>query len=314
MGLVLVSLLATSAARAEGPVAPGAPGPPATSPGGDQAADAEADEKAAGKWFADGMKAFDAGDFPRAAEAFEAAYAKKPHPSPLWNAARAWQRAGEPARAANAYAHFLRESPPSKDRTSAAKELERLALKLGVFDVHADGARDVTVDGLRTADSKVYVTPGSHSLEAIFPSGTSKVVDTVNAGDVRTVTLTAESPKSVVTPPPSDERTGSKPFTPALVLAGGALTAVGVGLAVASGIDTLAARDTFDSDPSPTNLASGRDKQVRTNVAIGVAGGLAILTAAAAVFLVDWSGPKKAATGTIRFGVGPASAAIGGSF
>lgn len=314
MGLVLVSLLTTSAARAEGPDAPGVPAPPAAPREGDTATNAEADEKAAGKSFAEGMKAFDAGEFLRAAEAFEAAYAKKPHPSPLWNAARAWQRAGEPARAANAYAHFLRESPPSKDRTTAAKELERLGLKLGVFDVHADGAREITVDGLRTADAKVYVTPGSHSLEASFATGTSRVVDTVNAGDVRTVTLTSETPKSQVTPPPSDERTGGKPFSPALVIAGGALTAVGAGLAVASGVDTLAARGTFDSDPSPANLASGRDKQVRTNVAIGVAGGLAVLTTVAAVFLVDWSGPKKAATGTIRFGVGPASAAIGGSF
>src|SRR5258708_39824655 len=66
------------------------------------------DRRQAAKDFADGDRAFKEGDYRGAAVAYERAYARVPHHSALWNAARAWQRAGELARAANHYAHYLR--------------------------------------------------------------------------------------------------------------------------------------------------------------------------------------------------------------
>src|SRR5262249_35778251 len=79
--------------------------------------EARADEQGAAavdeaaKDFADGERAFKAGDFVGAATHFEAAFQKAPHYAPLWNAARAWHRAGSLARAATLYARYLRESP-----------------------------------------------------------------------------------------------------------------------------------------------------------------------------------------------------------
>jgi hypothetical protein len=79
-----------------------------------------ADREAAARAFSQGQRAFKKGDFRHAAESFETAYKDAPHPSSLWNAARAWHRARELARAANLYAKFLREAPAdSRDRNSA---------------------------------------------------------------------------------------------------------------------------------------------------------------------------------------------------
>src|SRR5262245_17884241 len=71
--------------------------------------DAEAVEAA--QAFTEGQRAFEAGDFRRAAESFEAAYAKKRHHSPLWNAARSWQRAGDDVRSANLIEQYLAIAP-----------------------------------------------------------------------------------------------------------------------------------------------------------------------------------------------------------
>src|SRR5262249_30884250 len=73
---------------------------------------AEARREAARK-FGDATRAFDAGDYRRAGEGFEAAYQLAPHEDPLWNGARAWHLAGDLARAANLYARYLREAPPN---------------------------------------------------------------------------------------------------------------------------------------------------------------------------------------------------------
>ena len=48
---------------------------------------ARADGRAAAAAFAEGERAFAAGDFLRAGGSFEAAYREQPHWSPLWNAA-----------------------------------------------------------------------------------------------------------------------------------------------------------------------------------------------------------------------------------
>ena len=91
--------------------------------------DAERDkkaEKAAADHFAEGERAFSRGDFAKAGEAFEAAYAAKPHEAALWNAARSWEHAAELARAANLYRRYLRTAPdsaPDTKRAAAALEV-----------------------------------------------------------------------------------------------------------------------------------------------------------------------------------------------
>src|SRR5688572_23227629 len=91
-----------------------------------------ATRKQAAQRFAEGETAFRGEDYRRAAEAFEAAYLLVPHYDVLWNAARAWERAGEATRAANRYSKYLHDAPPdAHDRGRANVALAQLGKKLG---------------------------------------------------------------------------------------------------------------------------------------------------------------------------------------
>src|SRR5512143_4363052 len=82
-------------------------------------AETEEDRREAGRLFVEGQRSFTTGDFRHSAESFEAAYQKVPKLPALWNAARAWHRAGEPVKAANLYASYLDKAPPkAPDRAS----------------------------------------------------------------------------------------------------------------------------------------------------------------------------------------------------
>jgi hypothetical protein len=86
---------------------------------------------------------------------------------------------------------------------------------------------------------------------------------------------------------------------------GGILTALGAGLTVASGLDTLGQRTQFDKDPSQANLDSGKSKEVRTNVLLIATGTMAVLTGACAIWLVNWHSKDRsvqagAALGEVR--------------
>lgn len=83
----------------------------------------EAARKEAARVFAQGEKAFAARDYALAASRFEEAYRLAPHPNAIWNDARALLRSGARAPAANAFAHYLRDAPPT--RPTAARQRER---------------------------------------------------------------------------------------------------------------------------------------------------------------------------------------------
>lgn len=54
------------------------------------------------------LRAYEAGDFARAIERFEAAYARKPNPTLIFNIARSHEKALEPERAIEGYERYLR--------------------------------------------------------------------------------------------------------------------------------------------------------------------------------------------------------------
>ncbi|WP_437634097.1 hypothetical protein [Sorangium sp. So ce854] len=323
---------AASPARAEAPATPA----PAEAPPRPE------DARAAARAFEEGERAFRAGDFACAAAAFEAAYRAAPHASPLWNAARSWHRAGEAVRAANLYARYLREAPPdAPDRDAAGAALGQLAPRLGRIDVYAPGARDVRVDDVRVEGASVYVNPGSHVVAGEIDAQALRRTEVVGAGEVRSVALVAAAPRELppapAAPPPPPPAAGApaartspapsparRPLPPAGVIVGAAVTAIGAGLTVASGLDTLAARDTFDAAPTEENLAVGLGKQRRTNVLLGATIGLGALTGAAAIWLVDWGAPAAApspaqhavspARHALALSIGPARITVGGVF
>lgn len=252
----------------------------------------EADRSAA-RHFADGQKAFAAGDFAHAGDEFEAAYRDKPHHAPLWNAARSWQRAGEEIRAANVYARYLREAPPdAPDRDQATVALRALTTKLGRIEAHAAGVDRLELDGKLVEAPVVYVAPGEHLAEADDKGTSVRKVVRVAAGEVTSITL-APAPK-VAPPregPPLPPRESRKPLPPIVPIIGGVLTLAAGGLAVWSGLDTREKRDTFlDDKSSQENLDAAFASQTRTNVLIGTSAGLAVITGVIAVFFTDWQG------------------------
>lgn len=289
------------------------------------------DRRQAAQDFAEGDRAFKTGDYRGAAEAYERAYRRVPHHSALWNAARAWHRAGELTRAANLYARYLREAPPnSRDRDSAQRSLNEISSRLARLEIHATDVGDVRVDGQPLEGTVIYVTPGAHVVEG--HSSDEHVVrqeQNVRAGDTVSVALVppntptvaapTQPPSSVTPPPKPNPATEGWAGLPKWTIYGGAgLTAVLAGLTVASGIDTNSQKTTFTNDPTQSNLDSGLDKEHRTNILLGITGGVAALTAVAAIFFVDWEGAPDAERHEpppqVMFGVGPGSMMLRGEF
>lgn len=253
------------------------------------AAPGDADRTAA-RWFAEGQKAFGAGDFPRAGEAFEAAYKAAPHHAPLWNAARSWQRAGEDVRAANLYARYLREAPPdAPDRDQATTAQKELSAKLGRIEPHLAAAQHPKVDGKNVDAPVVYVAPGEHVVEGDDSEGVIRKVVRVDAGQLVAVTI-ARSPKVEPPRPPPTGEEKSRGLSPWWTVAGGALTAIAGGVTVAFGSDTVSKKHAFLTDRSQPNLDRAFSAQSRTNVMLVTTGGLALVTTVVAVFFTDWRG------------------------
>jgi hypothetical protein len=262
--------------------------------------------------FAEGQKAFRAGDFRHAAESFEAAYKAAPHPDALWNAARAWHRADEKAKAANLYAKYLKiASPNAKDRNSATDAMRELSGQLARLEIHAVDLTDVRVDGQPLGeDLTVFVTPGAHVVEAKAGDRTVRKEQATSAGAVISIALVAPPPedKTVVAPPPPapapvEERHG---LSPVFFVSGCVLTAVGAGLVVFSGLDTVHAKSAYDKQPSQSLLNSGSGKQTRTNVFLGATIGVGALTGVTGIFFTDW-GKKSDA---LQVGLGPGNITV----
>ncbi len=291
--------------------------------------------RAAAAHFAEGERAFGAGDFPHAADAFEAAYRAAPHPDALWNAARALHRAGDRARAANLYARYLRTAPPeAPDRNSATSAVRELGLRLGRIDVFAPGATDVRVDDQPLDGPSHYVHPGTHVVRARLGDRTVQHAASVEAGGVVSVALVDEpaapapaiavapqakpAPAPTVATAPPIHPAPARPAMVMTVVAGG-LTAISAGVLLWSGIDTLDARSAYDALPSGTRtqevLDAGRAKQDRTNVLVGVTAALGAITTAGAVWLFATEpAPRVGAAPRVRIGLCGAGGAVAGSF
>jgi tetratricopeptide (TPR) repeat protein len=314
----MLSALAVTAAAASDRVAEADP------PAQEDAARTEA-----AKRFAEGLRAYDRGDYRAAALSFEAAERLAPHVDAVWNAARAWARAGEAPRAATLYARYLRESPADADgRALAQQQLDVLARKLGRIDVHGDHLARLAIDGTPSDETIVYVEPGAHIVDADTGAGRQTQTVRVGAGEGISVafaaatTSTPQAPTAVpsagappVTAPlaPAPQGEPERPmahhgWSPWVVVVGGVATAAVLSVTIWSGLQTLDTLDAFDSHPTPSNLSRGESEQTRTNVLLSGTIGLGLLTGIAAIWLVDWHGSRAAASPSIAISPSGATA------
>jgi hypothetical protein len=315
--LIALSLVAGSLSWAGGARA-GEPGRPV--PTKEQAA-------IAGKKFREGELYFSKHDYPRAAKLFEEAYSIAPHPDALLNAVDARERAGELLVAARLCERLRKDYPNDKNANEeVAERIARLTPKLGRLElvVHP-GVTAVKVDSevigppapaqagaLPTAIW--WVDPGDHSVSATTTKGPLSRNVNVVAGAKQSVVLEeqATAPVEPVKPPPPPADDG-KPLHPAVFFVGLGLTAGAGGVLAWSGIDTLGAYDDYEAAPTQSGLDDGRDRQLRTNILIGVTAGLGAATAAVGIFATEWSEIGGSET-ALRLELTPSLASLSGRF
>jgi hypothetical protein len=296
-------------ALALGIASPSAFAAPPASGSGSETPESDADrERRAGQLFGDGQTAFETGDFRRAATLFEQAYAAKPHHNVLWNAARSWQRAGEESLTANDLDRYLREAGEgAPHRDEATKTLADIMKRVGRVQIQRLRMKVVRIDGTPTSEPTVYVSPGEHVATGTNAAGDPvRKAFEVRAGETVSVIL-GEAEKTEKPPAtPADEPERTKPLSPWFVVGGAILTAGAGGFAALFGLDTVDKANAFDRNMTQANLDAGHAAQDRTNIALGVTAGLAVVTIAVAALLVDWGGHKSTApsskTGASRGG------------
>jgi hypothetical protein len=284
--------------------------------------DVGADVAAAARAFSDGQAAQLEGDYDRAAQSFELAFAIAPSKEALRSAVRARQHVKQLARAATLAELLLAQyaADPASVRLAldviaeAKPKLGRMAITCAASCTVAVGGRAISV---KAAESHVvYVIPGSQALEITFDGGqpvTRELV--VAAGDDIKVPVerpaveappaaparptpppeAAVEPPRLVAPPPPVVAREPRGLSPLVAITGAVVTVGLAGTGVWSGLDTNHAHDAYAADPTSRGWSEGRSKQLRTNVLFAGAAAAGITTALVAVFWTRWHGEESSA-------------------
>jgi hypothetical protein len=282
--------------------------------------------RAAAEAFDRGREAYKAEQFQAAAEQFERADANAPSTTAIELAMRSRDRAGNPDRAATLAALAKTRHPENEALQKLAGELLQRH-KAAVFElrVACTEACDLTADakivhGAPALERIIYLMPGSHSVTADFGQGRT-TTQTLAAEAGGKGDLWFEVPEASAAPPapapeappaetkaaepsPSEELAPSGGWSPVVFWTGAGITVAAGAFTVWSGLDTIndpgadAVRDICAAEgESGSNCQAaykeGRDKQTRTNIAIGATAVLGVATIAIGAFLTDWSGGKS---------------------
>jgi len=181
----------------------------------------------------DGVKAYDAGRYEDARQAFLQAYALKRHPAVLLNLGQSELRSGHYDDAGNHLQQFLREytTATPDEKTTAQHGVAEAKKKASFVVVSVDAAgADVSIDGTTIGKSPIYdpvfVKAGKHTIFATAGGRSAAVAIDAKVGVASTATLTlgtgAAPPPPVPappaplppTPPPSGPPPGLQPVTP----------------------------------------------------------------------------------------------------
>ena len=121
-----------------------------------RAQDAQVEE--ARRQFDVGQTLFASGKYVEAAEAFNAAYAAKPFPAFLFNAAVCFEKNKEVPKAIENFERYLRESPRATDKDDVQKRIDALKAELAAGGAPTSGPvlPEAKTKGLVIIDSKPY--------------------------------------------------------------------------------------------------------------------------------------------------------------
>lgn len=240
------------------------------------------------------------GDYARAAQWFETAYRLAPAAPALVQALRAQMRTGHAIRTAN-LALRLRglhgddaDARALADQVIAENEADFVRL-----EVDCEGCQ-LEIEGRLWSYPAAFLAPSTeHRVTVTLDDAREE--HTIRGAPGQQVTLGApragagaEAERDGPPPPTGGGGDGLSPWVFGIGLA---VTAASGGLLIWSGVDTLAGVDAYEESPTPEGFSDGQDRELRTNVLIGITAGLGLLTVVFAL-LTDWDGdPPPATTG-----------------
>ncbi len=292
------------------------------------------DIKAAARAFDNAREAYGSEDYETAADQFEEADGHAPSAVALQWAIESHHQAGHAARAATLAALARQRHPDVAELVEIAdKVIEESESKLLEVQVVCEEPCELLVDnkivhGRPAATRTLYLAPGGYSVRASFSEKRMSDPAEVSgeAGEARSVIFAPPAlavPNSTETAslegmddpfaegssvePILDEPPRKKSgWSPTVFWVGASLTAVSGVVTLWSGLDTQnnpgpdVVRDKCrGQDTSCREYQDGLSRQRRTNILLGVTGGLAAFTIVSAI-VTDWSGSKPARKEAVR--------------
>ncbi len=246
-------------------------------------ADDDATVAMARERFKEGVGYFDQKQYDKARAAFLQAYALKKHPAVLLNLAQSELRSAHEADAAKHFAAYLRESKDASDAERQAAEAGLAAAKVAVAEVDVTATErgseiyvDGSLEGNAPLPGSVYLTPGSHTIEARKDGKTASSQINATAGKHLDAALefapATPAPKtepvdnanSDIPPEVAPASGGRKPFFKWLVsspvgIVGLGLTGVGLGGGIGFALASKKNYDNADSVASQITSAATFD-------------------------------------------------------
>jgi len=253
-----------------------------------------------------GTSAFLSGDYGQAAQWFEAANRLAPAAPALLQAIRAHRQAGNLLRAATLSLQLVAQYPDNAANRYADEILQEAEGQFFRVNVVCDGCR-VDLDGGLVSHTSFFLEPNTeHEVTALFDTG--NVAQEVEGRAGESVDLEFEAPPP---PPPGEEPAGPgqpseeqwEGLPPWVFYTTAGLTVVSAGLLgyfaydMNSGVAAYEAAAEVcqgggDCTEAERLLADGQDRELRTNVFIGLTAGFGALAVTAAV-LTNWSGSSE---------------------
>jgi tetratricopeptide (TPR) repeat protein len=250
-------------------------------------------DKAARGLFEAGSVAFEEGRFEEALNHFSKAYELSPNRHLLlYNIGSSLDRLRRDKEALSNFERYLELNPTAPNRPAVEARVRLLR------DAVARQQREEDEERKRKEEEE------ARRIREIQPAPTPA----------------AETPASET--PASETPEKSKGVSPVFTYVGAGLTLALGGVAVWSGLNTLDANKTYedwakDASPSDKNYKAGKDlyddgvkRQIRTDILIGSAATVGVVTAVVAVFFTDWKGEKPPATAKVQAFASPTGAGM----
>lgn len=277
---------------------------------GDDAAQARAQ-------YDEGAAAFRMHRYVESALHFEAAAELRAHATPLYMAARSWEEANRPERAADGYARALAAPGATAEQERHCRErLRVLERALGTVVVTGAPGRRVRLDeGSETlVPARLHGVPGAHTLTVRDARGAARTI-TVDLVAAQTLQLPIrdEAPAAPAPAPVVDAGAAvARPAPPAprgpplravgWIVAGTGVAALATGAVL--GWRATVTHDDYVASPTRDEYDRGRALVRGTNIALAAGG---VLVAAGGALLL-WPVRGSAVA------VGPGGVALGGRF